>query len=77
MHLEIHGQHIASLGIRLMTTAAVIAEIVEFAIRIRKSSGIFRLKVFCVVKPNRRLILPARFSLSLSEKFSDDQICTM
>ena len=77
MHLEIHGQHIASLGIRLMTTAAVMTEVVEFALCVWESSGIFRLKVFCVVKPNRRLILPARFSLSLSEKFSDDQICTM
>lgn len=74
MHLEIHRQHIASLGVRLMTTAAVITEVVKLATSVRKPSWIIRLQVFCMVKPDRRLILPAGFSLSLSEKIGDDQM---
>ena len=57
-----------------MTTAAVIAEVVKFAVRVRESTRIFRLKVLCMVESDRRLILPVRFMLSLSEQIGNDQI---
>ena len=74
MHLKIHGLHVTPLGIRLVTTAAVVAEVVKIAMCVRKPSRILRLKMLCVVKSDRRLILPASFILSLSEKVGDDQM---